>query len=148
MKVTRTCGECGVPLGISRTLDWNSDGTITQKKDPRHRMIFFESDNLDRLWIRLSESLGVTPDHVWEVVIDSKSRATQAFLSRTLPWHASLLARFIGYRTMISTIEAQGLVMGLSLIHISEPTRLGMISYAVFCLKKKKKTKKQNKQNT
>ena len=28
---------------------------------------------------------------------------------------------------------------GLSLIHISEPTRLGMISYAVFCLKKKKK---------
>src|SRR5450756_599974 len=33
--------------------------------------------------------------------------------------------------------------MGLSLIHISEPTRLGMISYAVFCLKKKKKKKPQ-----
>ena len=29
-------------------------------------------------------------------------------------------------------------VVNLSLIHISEPTRLGMISYAVFCLKKKK----------
>eukprot|EP00825_Cyclidium_porcatum_P031640 TRINITY_DN33539_c0_g1_i4.p1 TRINITY_DN33539_c0_g1~~TRINITY_DN33539_c0_g1_i4.p1 ORF type:complete len:168 (-),score=32.38 TRINITY_DN33539_c0_g1_i4:42-545(-) len=29
----------------------------------------------------------------------------------------------------------------LSLIHISEPTRLGMISYAVFCLKKKRKSK-------
>src|SRR5450756_785352 len=28
-------------------------------------------------------------------------------------------------------------VQRLSLIHISEPTRLGMISYAVFCLKKK-----------
>src|SRR5450759_3157409 len=28
-------------------------------------------------------------------------------------------------------------VHNLSLIHISEPTRLGMISYAVFCLKKK-----------
>src|SRR5450756_2083410 len=28
-------------------------------------------------------------------------------------------------------------VHDLSLIHISEPTRLGMISYAVFCLKKK-----------
>src|SRR5450756_1541709 len=27
-------------------------------------------------------------------------------------------------------------VSWLSLIHISEPTRLGMISYAVFCLKK------------
>src|SRR5665648_239973 len=33
----------------------------------------------------------------------------------------------------------------LSLIHISEPTRLGMISYAVFCLKKKKKKNKKKK---
>eukprot|EP00658_Telonema_sp_P-2_P023184 TRINITY_DN19284_c0_g2_i1.p1 TRINITY_DN19284_c0_g2~~TRINITY_DN19284_c0_g2_i1.p1 ORF type:complete len:285 (-),score=41.02 TRINITY_DN19284_c0_g2_i1:81-935(-) len=31
-------------------------------------------------------------------------------------------------------------LLGLSLIHISEPTRLLSISYAVFCLKKKKKT--------
>src|SRR5678815_4950264 len=30
--------------------------------------------------------------------------------------------------------------LSLSLIHISEPTRLLSISYAVFCLKKKKKT--------
>src|SRR5450756_1582241 len=29
-------------------------------------------------------------------------------------------------------------IMVLSLIHISEPTRLGMISYALFCLKKTK----------
>src|SRR5450759_4131323 len=43
------------------------------------------------------------------------------------------------------THERGGLVVAqprtdrtLALIHISEPTRLGMISYAVFCLKKKK----------
>ena len=34
-------------------------------------------------------------------------------------------------------LEAQGKEMILSLIHISEPTRLLSISYAVFCLKKK-----------
>ena len=33
----------------------------------------------------------------------------------------------------------------LSLIHISEPTRRTPISYAVFCLKKKKKQTKNNK---
>ena len=32
-------------------------------------------------------------------------------------------------------------LVSLSLIHISEPTRQAEISYAVFCLKKKKKTK-------
>src|SRR5450756_57701 len=31
--------------------------------------------------------------------------------------------------------KLQAMVSNLSLIHISEPTRLGMISYAVFCLK-------------
>src|SRR5659263_63183 len=34
-----------------------------------------------------------------------------------------------------SYANAVGLLGELSLIHISEPTRLGMISYAVFCLK-------------
>ena len=84
MNATKRCRECGVPLGISGTLEWNPDGSITKKKDPLHRMVFFESDNLDRLWVRLSESLGVTLEHVWEVVIDSKSLATRAFLFRTL----------------------------------------------------------------
>src|SRR5450756_391663 len=37
-----------------------------------------------------------------------------------------------------SGLGVQGMSWQLSLIHISEPTRLGMISYAVFCLKKKK----------
>src|SRR5450756_3086975 len=36
----------------------------------------------------------------------------------------------------------------ISLIHISEPTRLGMISYAVFCLKKKKKKNKNTNPST
>ena len=35
----------------------------------------------------------------------------------------------------------------LSLIHISEPTRQAEISYAVFCLKKKKQNKKKRKKN-
>src|SRR5450756_2796971 len=38
--------------------------------------------------------------------------------------------------TVLPLVRVWGL--RLSLIHISEPTRLGMISYAVFCLKKKK----------
>ena len=36
-------------------------------------------------------------------------------------------------------------IMNLSLIHISEPTRQAEISYAVFCLKKKKKKQQTEK---
>src|SRR5450756_3083191 len=38
----------------------------------------------------------------------------------------------------IIDVDEAHMTSPLSLIHISEPTRLGMISYAVFCLKKKK----------
>src|SRR5450756_3134090 len=45
-------------------------------------------------------------------------------------------------REFVSVVGPSGCgkstLLKLSLIHISEPTRLGMISYAVFCLKKKK----------
>src|SRR5450756_480474 len=45
--------------------------------------------------------------------------------------------RDIGGRVRVEeVVDLPG--VDLSLIHISEPTRLGMISYAVFCLKKKK----------
>eukprot|EP00658_Telonema_sp_P-2_P050414 TRINITY_DN38453_c0_g1_i1.p1 TRINITY_DN38453_c0_g1~~TRINITY_DN38453_c0_g1_i1.p1 ORF type:complete len:329 (+),score=72.61 TRINITY_DN38453_c0_g1_i1:141-1127(+) len=42
--------------------------------------------------------------------------------------------------TLVDQGKARALRTRLSLIHISEPTRLLSISYAVFCLKKKKKT--------
>lgn len=118
MDITRTCRECGVPLGIARTLSWNSDGTITQKKDPNHRMIFFESDNLDRMWRKMSELLGVTREFLWEIAIEAKSRATRAFLYHTLPWYVHFLARFVGYHVIISRIVDQGLVMGYGKITV------------------------------
>src|SRR5450756_1967605 len=51
---------------------------------------------------------------------------------------------FAGARVVCNTVGPFAqyggeVVEALSLIHISEPTRLGMISYAVFCLKKKNK---------
>src|SRR5450756_2647797 len=50
-----------------------------------------------------------------------------------LDWGVLVPLSFLKARQIVS------LSIVLSLIHISEPTRLGMISYAVFCLKKKKK---------
>src|SRR5659263_546040 len=41
----------------------------------------------------------------------------------------------LGDQESVGGDAQRGVVVELSLIHISEPTRLGMISYAVFCLK-------------
>ena len=56
---------------------------------------------------------------------------------------------------LIDAFRSKGLYVGsvvvtqyLSLIHISEPTRQAEISYAVFCLKKKKKKKIHTHRNS
>ena len=40
-------------------------------------------------------------------------------------------------------LRKKNITLNLSLIHISEPTRQAEISYAVFCLKKKKQTNRK-----
>ena len=61
------------------------------------------------------------------------------------PDYSNSMAEHLGIRFLPSTEDAVHAEMpvDLSLIHISEPTRQAEISYAVFCLKKKKKNKKK-----
>eukprot|EP00658_Telonema_sp_P-2_P027325 TRINITY_DN21126_c0_g1_i2.p1 TRINITY_DN21126_c0_g1~~TRINITY_DN21126_c0_g1_i2.p1 ORF type:complete len:146 (-),score=21.66 TRINITY_DN21126_c0_g1_i2:70-507(-) len=69
---------------------------------------------------------------------ESKS-ALDGLLQLPLPlpqWNQQLLALT---QTLLHLEKEHGMPPTLSLIHISEPTRLLSISYAVFCLKKKKK---------
>src|SRR5659263_399868 len=68
---------------------------------------------------------------------------------RTAAWYSIsvLLVLFVLARRLVNSPFGATL-KALSLIHISEPTRLGMISYAVFCLKKKKKHTEHKKNKT
>src|SRR5678816_2830872 len=66
-----------------------------------------------------------------------------AAISGPGPLVGPVLAAQFGYLPgtlwILIGVTLGGAVQDLSLIHISEPTRLLSISYAVFCLKKKKK---------
>src|SRR5450756_2643606 len=84
-------------------------------------------------------------DHVWDVVNRKTgfvfvSGGTVAGIVDLLAV-AGVVTRDVG-QYVVGALVAYIFIASvwlLSLIHISEPTRLGMISYAVFCLKKKKK---------
>src|SRR5665648_1102479 len=76
--------------------------------------------------------------------LSSSSAASDVYKRQAVPVSSTARWSASGARIRISTF-CPGET--LSLIHISEPTRLGMISYAVFCLKKKKKKNKKTNTN-
>src|SRR5450756_2853132 len=79
------------------------------------------------LFTPLAEQLGLTAEFT--------SHMLRLSLAQHRTWAGA------GWVIPIAVNVGPDCVIDLSLIHISEPTRLGMISYAVFCLKKKKKKK-------
>src|SRR5674536_282890 len=75
------------------------------------------------------------------VVANVSSTAGVKTVASTLVWAyctPSLVKACTRLTRLPAEVVAAGTVGDLSLIHISEPTRLLSISYAVFCLKKKK----------
>jgi len=77
-----TCAECGVPLMVSRELNWESNGVISLAASPRNRMVFFESETIDRVIRGIEELIGVP---VERMVIESRSRETRRYIERAFP---------------------------------------------------------------
>src|SRR5450759_4919096 len=67
-----------------------------------------------------------SPAHFDLLEIGLSLCASEDSFVRAPPWHRTLLSSDLVWNLV-------SLLITLSLIHISEPTRLGMISYAVFC---------------
>src|SRR5659263_535107 len=74
---------------------------------------------------------GVQPDDMrWTPLLELRSRDPYIRKLRDFFPGLYFMTRQDPFRCLILTVLTQN----LSLIHISEPTRLGMITYAVFCL--------------
>ncbi len=76
------CAQCGVPLMISRELNWESNGVISLKASPRNRMVFFESETIDRVFKNIEELIGIP---IERIVIESRSRETRRYIERAFP---------------------------------------------------------------
>ena len=103
----KVCKECGVPKLVSKGLIWRSDGTIVEKKDPDHRMLFCESENLEALFAGVESIIGMS---IEKIVIESKRRVTREYLEKMIP----ALARKLIYFFRASLIaEKMGVIGGV-----------------------------------
>lgn len=116
MKV-KVCGECGVPLAVSRGQVWHSNGVITQARDPDRRMIFHESDNIDDLFRIIEEIIGLPIEHI---VIESKRREVREYVEKLLPWPVRKVARYMGFKPMARMLSRMGRAYGYGDVSLGE----------------------------
>src|SRR5450759_573303 len=74
--------------------------------------------------------------HSHPAIVEAITNQARTLISCTEMFYNDRRAELVDRLTAL--VGMPRVFLCLSLIHISEPTRLGMISYAVFCLKKKK----------
>src|SRR5450756_645705 len=105
---------------------------------------YFKRDAINYAWELLTKVYKLPKDKLWVTVYAEDDEAYDIW-TKEIGMPAKRVIR-IGDNKGARYSSDNFWMMGdtgpcgpcLSLIHISEPTRLGMISYAVFCLKKKK----------
>jgi len=117
MSGTKTCKTCGVPLIIGKGHVWNSDGTITQRRDPDHRMALIDSNGVNPLFANIEQLIGVP---IEKMIIESKARATRAYISKLIVGAKGAIARVVGLERIIRRVVEQGRVMGYGDIKVSE----------------------------
>ncbi len=109
MKAIKRCPRCGVPEGVGRAHNWQSNGIITQVKDPDHRMVLSEAGSLDRLFGRVEERIGF---NIQRIVIDAKALSTRHYWECMLPAWKRKLALKLGFEKLVEMLYQQGRVMG------------------------------------
>src|SRR5450759_3754843 len=92
------------------------------------------------IWSKIDEAPALATYSLLPIVNAFTKAAGVVVETRDISLAGRIIANFPDFLTESQRMPDELAYLGdLSLIHISEPTRLGMISYAVFCLKKKKK---------
>src|SRR5665648_1218580 len=96
----------------------------------------FSMDSADRALLNAIQNQFPIAVHPYQILGEAVGTTEEDAFIRIQRLRQEGIIRRLG-----GVFDSRRLGYYLSLIHISEPTRLGMISYAVFCLKKKKKKK-------
>jgi len=109
MARVKTCSYCGVPKEFSKENSWNSDGTITQTKNPDHRVIFYEAEGMNRMLANLEDLVGVLIDRI---VIEGKRKSTLNYVQGMFSGLKLVIIKALLRRKVYETIAARGAILG------------------------------------
>lgn len=120
MATLKSCRECGVPRRFASEHTWLDNGTIVQSKNPDHRMIFIELENINSTFRGVEEIIGVPIDRI---IVEAKRRATFDFVDHMLPGVVKAVVRLVGVKPVIRNVTALGRVMGYGKLELARMRR-------------------------
>lgn len=82
MAEIESCPECGAPSYITSELLWLDSGVIVQRRDPKHRVVFIECENLDPLFAGIGDIIGRS---IEPIVIESRRKGARDYVLKFLP---------------------------------------------------------------
>lgn len=116
----KLCPVCGVARRVIKEHEWLNNGTIVQRENREHRMLFVENENLAETFREIEEIIGIP---IQRIVTEAKRRATYDFVSHSLPGIVKAVVKVVGVRPVVNNIDALGSVMGYGNIEILDIKR-------------------------
>jgi hypothetical protein len=121
MAAMKMCKECGVPRRFVKEHSWLDDGTIVQRKNPDHRMIFIENENIQSTFRGVEEIIDMS---IERIITEAKRRATFDFVDHMLPAPVKAIVRLVGVKPVVKNVTALGQVMGYGRIELKALRRV------------------------
>ena len=113
--------ECGVPKRFVKEHAWLDNGTIVQRENPDHRMIFIENENIQCTFSGVEEIIGMS---IERIITEAKRRATFDFVDHMLPGIVKAIVKLVGLRPVVNNVTALGMVMGFGDVRLDSIRRV------------------------
>jgi hypothetical protein len=117
----KICPVCGVPKRFTKEHAWLGNGTIVQRKNPDHRMIFIENDNIQSTFRNIEEIIDMS---IERIITEAKRRACYDFVDHMLPGVVKAIVRLIGVKPVIKNVTSLALVMGYGDVRLASIRRV------------------------
>jgi hypothetical protein len=121
MSKNKICPECGVPRRINKEHIWRPNGTIVERKNPDHRMVFIERETLVETFKGIEEIIGIP---IERIIIESQRRSTFDSVDHMLPAAVKAIVRWAGAKLIARDIASLGKINGMGDIRLASLRRI------------------------
>jgi hypothetical protein len=121
MAKIKLCKVCGVPRRFIKEHAWLDNGTIVQRENPDHRMIFIENQNIQSTFQGVEEIIGMP---IERIITEAKRRATFDFVDHMLPGIVKAIVKRVGVRPVVKNVTGLGMVMGFGNVRLDHIRRV------------------------